>query len=81
MYSEEMLDVWLPNERHSKTLCSLRTAQMPACSPRRGGGGVSDIRRLESFLGFKILNFNIFLGFSEKNEYFWGYENFVDILG
>ena len=31
------------------------------------------------FLGFKILNFNIFGGF-QKNEYFWGYENFVDIF-
>ena len=31
------------------------------------------------FGGFKILNFNIFGGFL-KNEYFWGYENFVDIF-
>ena len=31
------------------------------------------------FLGFKILNFNIFWGF-QKNEYFWGYEDFVDIF-
>ena len=30
-------------------------------------------------MGFKILNFNIFLGF-EKNEYFLGYEDFVDIF-
>ena len=33
------------------------------------------------FLGFKILNFNIFWGF-QKNEYFFflggGYEDFVD---
>ena len=27
-----------------------------------------------------ILNFNIFGGF-QKNEYFWGYEDFVDIFG
>ena len=33
----------------------------------------SHIRRL------KILNFNIFGGF-QKNEYFWGYENFVGIF-
>ena len=33
------------------------------------------------FLGFKILNFNIFLGFSEKLIYiFLGYEDFVDIF-
>ena len=32
----------------------------------------SYIRRLWPFLGFKILNFNIFGGFPEKNEYFGG---------
>ena len=31
------------------------------------------------FLGFKILNFNIFGGF-QKNVYFCGYEDFVDIF-
>ena len=31
------------------------------------------------FLGFKILNFEIFWGF-QKNEYFLGYEVFVDIF-
>ena len=39
-----------------------------------GGGGTpifSHIRSLGPFLGFKILNFNIFWGF-QKNEYFWG---------
>ena len=40
----------------------------------------SYIRRLGSFLGFKILNFNIFGGF-QKNIYFLGYEDFVDIFG
>ena len=38
-----------------------------------GGGGYSDIpyiRRLGSFLGFKILNFNIVGGF-QKKEYFF----------
>ena len=49
-----------------------------------GGGGTlifSYKRRLCPFLGgFKILNFKIFWGF-QKNEYFMGYEDFVDILG
>ena len=42
--------------------------------PGGGGGGggaltLSYIRRLGSFLGFKILNFNIFLGLAfQKNE-------------
>ena len=31
-------------------------------------------------LGFKILNSDIFGGF-QKNEYSFGYEDFVDILG
>ena len=31
-------------------------------------------------MGFKILNLNISGGF-QKNEYFWGYEDFVDIFG
>ena len=34
-----------------------------------GGGGRVYIRRLGSFFGFKILNFNIFGGF-QKNKYF-----------
>ena len=42
----------------------------------QGGGGTlvfSYIRRLGSFFGLKTLNFNIFLGFSEKLIiYFWG---------
>ena len=38
------------------------------------------IRRLGSFfLGFIILNFNIFWGF-QKNKYFLEYEDFVDIF-
>ena len=47
----------------------------------RGGGSLifSYIRRLGPFFGFKILNFNIFWGF-QKNKYFWGYENLVDIF-
>ena len=53
--------------------------------PAQGGGGYSDIfihtyiRRLCPFFWFKILNFDIFLGF-QKNKYFFGYENFVDIF-
>ena len=39
----------------------------------------SCIRRLESFLGFKILNFNIFWGF-QKNKEFFGYGNYVENL-
>ena len=27
------------------------------------------------------MDFNIFGGFHKKNEYFWGYEDFVDIFG
>ena len=46
----------------------------------RGGTLIfSYIGRLEPFLGFKILNFNIFGGF-QKIEYFLGYEDFVDIF-
>ena len=37
------------------------------------------ILRLGLFFRFKILNFNIFWGF-QKNKYFWGYEDFVDIF-
>ena len=39
----------------------------------------SYIRRLGPFFGVKILNFNIFGGF-QKNKYFLGYEDFVDIF-
>ena len=51
--------------------------------PQGGGGGTlifSYIRRLGPFFGGQILEFQYFLGF-QKNEYFFGYENFVDILG
>ena len=48
--------------------------------PREGTLIFSYIRRLGSFFGFKFLSFNIFWGF-QKNEYFWGYENFVDFFG
>ena len=49
----------------------------------RGEGGdtliFSYIRKPDLFLGFKILNFNIYGGF-QKTKYFWGYEDFVDIF-
>ena len=32
------------------------------------------------FLGFKILNFNIFWGFQKKKKHFFRYEDFVDIF-
>ena len=58
--------------------CLIEIGFGPACTPGRGGGGggtliFSHIRRLGSFLGFKILNFNIFWGIQKKlNEYFLG---------
>ena len=48
------------------------------CPPE--GKGYSDMFIcLRYFGGLKILNFNIFWGF-QKTEYFWGYEDFVDIF-
>ena len=47
--------------------------------PQGGTLIFSYIRMLDPFFGFKILNFDIFLGF-QKNKYFFGYENFVDIF-
>ena len=52
---------------------------MVAENPRGGTLIFSYIRRLGPFLGVKFLNFNIFGGF-QKNEYFFGYEHFVDIF-
>ena len=51
--------------------------------PAGGGGGTlisSYIRRLGSFFGVQNFEFHYFLGF-QKNEYFLGYEDFVDIFG
>ena len=65
------------NSRRGPSLANTEGAEGPG-----GGGGTlifSHIRRLGPFLGFKILNFNIFFGF-QKNEYFLGYEDFVDIF-
>ena len=47
-----------------------------------GGGGTlifSHIRRLGLSFWVKILNFNIYWGF-QKNEFFFGHEDFVDIF-
>ena len=50
-------------------------------SQRGGGGGTVIVSYIGSghFLGFKILNFIIFWGFSEK-WIFLGYEDIVDIF-
>ena len=59
-------------------LCLLNsTLSISTCTRPRGGGGGGVLRYFHTyvgsgyFLGFKILNFNIFLGF-QKNEYFLG---------
>ena len=54
-------------------------------SPGGGGGGggtliFSYIRRLSPFFGVQNFEFHYLLGFSEKNNIFWGYEDFVDIF-
>ena len=51
----------------------------------RGGGGggtliFSYTRRLRPFLGVQKYNFSMFWGF-QRNDYFCGNEDFVDILG
>ena len=53
-----------------------------AHTPRGTGDTLifSYIRRFGSFRGFEISNFIILGGF-QKNEYFWGYGDFVDIFG
>ena len=40
---------------------------------------LSYIRRLEPFFGVQNFEFKLFLGF-QKNEFFGGYEDFVDIF-
>ena len=57
----------------------MRTKKLQRPAPGGGGTLFSYLPRFGSFLGFRILNFNI-LGFFQKNEYFWGYEDFVDIF-
>ena len=57
------------------------TPTHPTHNPRGGGGTLifSYIRRLGSFFGVKILNFNIFWGF-QKYKCFLGYEDFVEMF-
>ena len=57
----------------------LLTQLLEELSPWGGTLKCLYIRRLGLFFGFNILNFNIFGGF-QKNEYFLGYEDFVDIF-
>ena len=48
------------------------------------GGGYSEIfpiHRLGLFFGGQNFEFRYFFGFSEKNEYFFGWGNFLDIFG
>ena len=55
---------------------------MMAARSQGGGGGTqifSYIRKLGPFFGVQNFEFRYFLGF-QKNNFFWGYENFVDIF-
>ena len=58
-----------------------RTRRLFWVSPNGGGGTLifSYIRRLGSLFRVQNLNFYIFKSF-EKNKYFLGYEEFVDIF-
>ena len=57
---------------------------------QRGTLIISYIHRLGSFLGVQNFELHLFIiffffffggGGGQKNEYFWGYEDFVDIFG
>ena len=51
--------------------------------PGGGGGGTlifSYIRRLGPFFWVQNFEFQYFFGGFQKNKYFFGYENFVDIF-
>ena len=55
-------------------------------TPGGGGGGggtliFSHIRRIGPFLWVQNSDFQYFWGFSEKNNIFLGYKDFVDIFG
>ena len=64
------------------------SSQVRLCFPpsRGGGGGGGVLLYFHAYVGsgyfggFKILNFNIVGGF-QKTEYFWEYEDFVDMFG
>ena len=61
-----------------------RRCQLVAPGGGGGGGGYliwSYIRRLESFLGFEILNFNIFWGFHKNMNIFGGMKILWIFLG
>ena len=74
-----MFELQSEKSEYDKETPQLHSADQPT-APGEGGTLIfSYIRRLGSFFGFKTLNFNIFGGF-QKNEYFWGYEDFVDIF-
>ena len=53
----------------------------PMREPRGGGGTLvfSYIPWLVSFFGVQNFDFQYFWGF-QKNKFFWGYEDFVDIF-
>ena len=72
----------LPCNRQRKVYSKICVKSPGVCVGGGGGGTLifSYIRRLGSFFWFKILKFNIFGGF-QKNKYFLGYEDFVDIFG
>ena len=53
--------------------------KLASLAPRGGTLIFSYIRRLGPFFGGQNFEFQYFLGF-QKNEYFFGYENFVDIF-
>ena len=55
----------------SSNVSYAKPVPLGAFVPRGGTLIFSHIPRLGPFFGFKILNFNIFLGF-QKNEYFFG---------
>ena len=58
-----------------------RSLGLSVCFPPRGGGTLiySYIRRLGLFFLVQNFEFQYIWGF-HKTEYFWGYEDFVDIV-
>ena len=64
----KLFDIAQKNDKNGAIWCIQSIVE--GLEPQGGGGGgtliFSHIRRLGPFFGFKILNFNIFFGFSEK---------------